>query len=97
MQRWGRSRSAPAQKRDAVLAVLTKRKTVSAVCSELQVSETGFNRWREQALQAIDEAMEDKPIAARQTSTLSAVSPRPSVPSDGSPWRTKSWEMRRGG
>jgi transposase-like protein len=55
-----RSRFTPAQKRDAVLAVLTKRKTVSEVCRELQVSETSFNRWREQALEAIDEAMRDK-------------------------------------
>src|SRR5690606_13450255 len=55
-----RSRFTPAQKRDAVLAVLTKRKTVSEVCRELQVSETSFNRWREQALEAIDEAMKDK-------------------------------------
>jgi transposase-like protein len=43
-----------------VLAVLTKKKTVSEVCRELGVSETSFNRWREQALEAIDEAMRDK-------------------------------------
>jgi transposase-like protein len=55
-----RSRFTPAQKRDAVLAVLTKKKTVSEVCRELQVSETSFNWWREQALEAIDEAMKDK-------------------------------------
>jgi transposase-like protein len=55
-----RSRFTPAQKRDAVLAVLTKKKTVSEVCRELGVSETSFNRWREQALEAIDEAMRDK-------------------------------------
>jgi transposase-like protein len=34
------------QKLDAVLAVLSKRKTVSQVCRELGVSETGFARWR---------------------------------------------------
>jgi transposase-like protein len=55
-----RSRFTPAQKRDAVLAVLTKKKTVSEVCRELGVSETSFNRWREHALEAIDEAMRDK-------------------------------------
>jgi transposase-like protein len=55
-----RSRFTPAQKRDAVLAVLTKKKTVSEVCRELGVSETSFNRWREQALEAIDEAMKDE-------------------------------------
>jgi transposase-like protein len=43
-----------------VLAVLTKKKTVSEVCRELQVSETSFNRWREQAFEAIDEAMKDR-------------------------------------
>jgi transposase-like protein len=43
-----------------VLAVLTKKKTVSEVCRELGVSETSFNRWREQALEAIDEAMRDE-------------------------------------
>ena len=48
------------QKRDAVLAVLAKRKTVSEVCRELAVSETSFNRWRELALEAIDEAMKGK-------------------------------------
>ena len=55
-----RSRFTPAQKRDAVPAVLTKKKTVSEVCRELQVSDTSFNRWREQALEAIDEAMRDR-------------------------------------
>jgi transposase-like protein len=55
-----RSRFTPAQKRDAVLAVLTKKNTVSEVCRELGVSETSFNRWREQALEAIDEAMRDE-------------------------------------
>jgi transposase-like protein len=55
-----RSRFTPAQKRDAVLAVLTRKKTVSEVCRELGVSETSFNRWREQALEAIDEAMRDE-------------------------------------
>jgi transposase-like protein len=51
-----RSPFTPAQKRDAVLAVLTKRKTVSEVCREVGVSEKSFNRWREHALEAIDEA-----------------------------------------
>jgi transposase-like protein len=35
-----RSRFTPAQKRDAVLAVLTTKKTVSEVYRELQASET---------------------------------------------------------
>jgi transposase-like protein len=48
------------QKRDAVLAVLSRRKTMSEVCRELGVSETSLNRWRELALEAIDEAMKGK-------------------------------------
>jgi transposase-like protein len=63
-------RFAPAQKRDAVLAVLTKRKTVSEVCRELQVSETSFNRWREQPLEAIEDAMKDKADRAEPNADL---------------------------
>ena len=55
-----RSRFTQAQKRDTVLAVLAKKNTVSEVCRELHVSETSVNRWREQALAAIDEARKDK-------------------------------------
>ena len=50
------------QKRDAVLAVLSRRKTVSEVCRELGVSETSFNRWRELAFEAIEEAMKGKGV-----------------------------------
>ena len=55
-----RSEFTPAQKRDAVLAVLTKRKTVSEVCREMGVSETSFARWREKALAAMEDALADK-------------------------------------
>jgi hypothetical protein len=53
-----------------VLAVLTKRKTVSEVCRELQVSETSFKRWREQPLEAIEEAMNDKADRAEPNADL---------------------------
>jgi transposase-like protein len=46
-----RSGHTPAQKRDAVLAVLTKRTTISEVCRELAVSEQTFHRWRDKALE----------------------------------------------
>lgn len=70
-------------KRDAVLVALTKKKTISEVCRELQVSETRFNGWRGQALEAIDEAMKDNaedlsPALAQAWSTSSAA-PMPSI------------------
>jgi transposase-like protein len=55
-----RSGHTPAQKRDAVLAVLTKRKTISEVCRELAVSEQTFHRWRNQALDGMELALGDK-------------------------------------
>ena len=55
-----RSGHTPAQKRDAVLAVLTKRKTISEVCRELAVSEQTFHRWRNQALEAMEKGLGDK-------------------------------------
>lgn len=55
-----RSTFTAAQKRDAVMGVLTKRKTVSETCRELGISETTFARWREQALEGMAAALEDK-------------------------------------
>ena len=55
-----RSSHTPAQKRDAVLAVLTKRKTISEVCRELAVSEQTFHRWRNLALDGMESALSDK-------------------------------------
>jgi len=55
-----RSGHTSAQKRDAVLAVLTKRKTISEVCRELAVSEQTFHRWRNQALEGMETALGDK-------------------------------------
>jgi transposase-like protein len=55
-----RSGHTPVQKRDAVLAVLTKRKTISEVCREYAVSEQTFHRWRNQALDGMETALGDK-------------------------------------
>lgn len=55
-----RSGHSSAQKRDAVLAVLTKRKTISEVCREFAVSEQTFHRWRNQALEGMEFALGDK-------------------------------------
>lgn len=55
-----RSKFTPAQKRDAVLAVLAKRKTLAQMSRELGVTETTLMRWREQALEGIEAALTDK-------------------------------------
>lgn len=55
-----RSPFTPAEKRDAVLAVLTKRKTISEVCRDKGISAQTFARWREQALEGMAEALADK-------------------------------------
>ena len=46
-----------AQKRDAVMGVISKRRTVSETCRELGISETTFARWREQALKGMEAAL----------------------------------------
>ncbi|MCA1838519.1 MAG: transposase [Actinobacteria bacterium] len=55
-----RSKFTPAQKKDAVLGVLSRRKSMAEVCRELGVTETTLMRWRESALEAIEEALHDK-------------------------------------
>ena len=55
-----RSSRTPAQKRDAVLAVLMKRKTISEVCRELVVSEQTFDQWRNAALEGMKVVLGDK-------------------------------------
>ena len=55
-----RSQFTPAQKRDAVLGVLTKRKTVSETYGELGVSEQTLARWRDQAVEGMELALADK-------------------------------------
>ncbi len=49
-----------AQKRDAVMGVISKRKTVAETCRELGISETTFARWCEQALAGMEAALADK-------------------------------------
>lgn len=49
-----------AAKRDAVMDVISKRKTVAQICRELGISETTFARWREQALERMETALVDK-------------------------------------
>jgi transposase-like protein len=83
-----RSRFTPAQKREAVLAVLMKHNTVSGVCRELQVSETSFNRWREQALEASMKRCATRPSGTRATSSWSGAWLRRSAQSASSLWRT---------
>ena len=65
-----RSGHTPAQKRDAVLAVLTKRKTISEVCRELAFSEETFHRWRNQALEAMEQGLGDKADANAREAEL---------------------------
>ena len=55
-----RSQFTPAQKRDAVLAVLTKRKTGSEVCREYGITEQTLARWRADALAGMEAALADK-------------------------------------
>ena len=55
-----RSQFTPAQKRDAVLAVLAKTATVSEVCRGLGITEPTFTRWRQQAIKGIEQALEDR-------------------------------------
>ncbi len=55
-----RSSHTPARKRDAVLAVLSKRKTITEVCRELAVSEQTFHRWRNAVLEGMESAPGDK-------------------------------------
>ncbi len=47
MQMGRKSMFTAAANRDAVMGVLSKRKTVSQTCRELGVLETTFARWRE--------------------------------------------------
>lgn len=55
-----RSAFTPAQKRDAVMAVLSKRKTISEVCRELGITGQTFARWRQQALDGMEAALADR-------------------------------------
>lgn len=55
-----RSQFTPAQKREAVLGVLTKCKTVSEMCRELGITEQTFARWRTDAPAGMEAALADK-------------------------------------
>ena len=48
------------QKREAVMGVISKRKTASETCRELGISETTFARWRGQELEGMEAALGDK-------------------------------------
>jgi transposase-like protein len=58
------------QKRDAVLAVLSGRQTVSEVCRELGISAQTFARWRSAALDGMEEALSDKDDRNRREGEL---------------------------
>lgn len=65
-----RSAFTPAQKRDAVLAVIAKRKTVSETCRELSVTEQTFARWRAKALEGMESALADKTEQSQREAAL---------------------------
>ncbi len=65
-----RSPFTKAQKRDAVLAVLAGKQTVSEVCRELGISAQTFARWREQALAGMEDALADKDDRSRREAEL---------------------------
>ena len=55
-----RSAFTPAQKRDAVMGVIAKRKTVSETCRELGITGQTFARWRRQALDGMESALANR-------------------------------------
>jgi transposase-like protein len=56
-----RSKFTPAQKQEAVLGVLTKKRTILETCRELGITAQTFARWREQAIEGMREALSDVP------------------------------------
>lgn len=86
-----------AQKRDAVMGVLTMRKTVSQTCRELGISETTFARWREQAVAGMEAALADKGSRDSREDLLASSCRKPSARSGSWRWRTTCWEKHRGG
>ncbi len=65
-----RSAFSPAQKRDAVLGVIAKRKTVSETCRELGITEQTFARWRAKALEGMEAALADKAEHSQREAVL---------------------------
>ena len=58
------------QKRDAVLAVLSGKQTVSEVYRELGISAQTFARWRASALEGMEAALADKDDRSRREAEL---------------------------
>ncbi len=87
-----RSGHTPAQKRDAVLAVLTKRKTISELCREYAISEQTFHRWRNQALEGMELALGDKADTNARKGRVGEAARRsgapPSSPASSAPLHT---------
>jgi transposase-like protein len=52
-----RSNFSSKQKAEVVLSVLTKQVTIAEVCRRHGITETTFNRWREQALEAMERGL----------------------------------------
>jgi transposase-like protein len=67
-----RSRFSPAQKRDAVLAVMGKHSTISEVCRELGITEQTFHRWRKLAIEGMEEALSDRAVGGSREAELQA-------------------------
>jgi transposase-like protein len=91
-----RSPFRPTEKRDAVLAVLSKPRSIADVCSELGVSEQTLARWREQAVPGAEQALADQiecdgweaALEKNLTEVEHAIGRRH--------WRAISWEKYRG-
>lgn len=61
-----RSNYAARQKTEIVLSVLTKQTTVAEACRRHGITETTFNRWREQAVEGMERGLADKSKNARE-------------------------------
>ena len=61
-----RSNYTALQKTEIVLSVLTKQTTVAEACRRHGITETTFNRWREQAVEGMERGLADKSKNARE-------------------------------
>jgi transposase len=61
-----RSNYTARQKTEIVLSVLTKQTTVAEACRRHGITETTFNRWREQAVEGMERGLADKSKNARE-------------------------------
>ena len=55
-----RSNYTARQKTEIVLSVLTKQVTIAEVCRRHGITETTFNRWREQALEGMEHGLKEQ-------------------------------------